>query len=330
MSTPIDEYLRGELVDRRARLERAVRHAPASSDYRALLAEVDAALARVETGTYGRCEACGDAIEPHRLLADPLVRRCLDHLSPAEQRRLEQDLELAARIQAALLPPHEMSAAGWEIAYHFEPVGHVGGDYCDVILREAGDGLLFLFGDVSGKGVAASILMSNLHATFRSLAPAGLRIEHLMARANRVFCGSTTTDHYATLVGGHLTASGEGWIVNAGHWPPWVIRRGRLEQLDAGGLALGMFCDSTYEAQAVQLDAGDLLVLYTDGVTEAHDGRGREYGADRLAALIADLAREAPLAAPSLVAACVNDLAAFRAGTSATDDVTLMVVRRAA
>ncbi len=273
MTGHVDDHLRHELLARRSRLEQAVMRAPAPRDYQALIAEVDDALARLDRGSYGYCEACGGPIEPDRLLADPLLRRCLDHLSAEERRGLERDLELAARIQTALLPPRDLRAFGWDIAYHFEPVGHVGGDYCDVIAGGAGqDGLVFLLGDVSGKGVAASLLMSNLHATFRSLTPAGSSIEDLMARANRLFCQSTLTDHYATLVCGHLSASGECQIATAGHWPPLVRRGGRVEPLNAGGFALGIFCQSQYQGQAVRLDPGDLLVLYTDGVTEASDG----------------------------------------------------------
>ena len=146
----------------------------------------NAALARMDEGTFGTCETCHDSVEKERLLSDPLIRFCLDHLTHEEQRALESDLELAARIQKGLLPPPEMSAAGWQVRYHYEPLGPVSGDYCDVL--ESDSGLLFLFGDVSGKGVAASMLMSHLHATFRSLARVQSKLPS--APCDRQPCGS--------------------------------------------------------------------------------------------------------------------------------------------
>ena len=329
MQPMLEDRMRTDLTDRRVRLVEAVAHEPEADDYRALLSEVDAALARMEAGTFGLCETCHDPIESDRLSADPLLRRCIDHLTPGERRILEQDLELASRIQLGLLPPRDVSALGWEIAYHFEPYGHVGGDYCDVVRPDAqADSLLFLLGDVSGKGVAASLLMSNLQATIRSLATAGLTVEQLMTRANRLFCQHTLDTHYATLVCGRSAAAGTVELSNAGHWPVALVRPDRIEFLDSSGLALGMFCGSEYRHQHLRLDPGDFLVLYTDGLTEAQNRADEDYGTDRLAALLAGLARQPGLTARELTTACVRDLAAFRDGAPAADDLTIMVVRR--
>jgi sigma-B regulation protein RsbU (phosphoserine phosphatase) len=329
MSALFDERLRSDLVDRRLRLAEAVTLQPEAPDYRALLSEVDAALARMDAGTFGLCETCHDPIETDRLAADPLLRRCIDHLTAGERRVLEQDLELASRIQLGLLPPSDVSAQGWEIAYHFEPYGHVGGDYCDVVRPDPqGNTLLFLLGDVSGKGVAASLLMSNLQATIRSLATAGLAVGELMTRANRLFCQHTLDTHYATLVCGRSSAAGAVELSNGGHWPVALVRPDRVEFLDSSGLALGMFCGSEYRHEQLRLDPGDFLVLYTDGLTEAQNRAGEDYGTDRLAALLAGLARQPGLTARELTTACVRDLAAFRDGAPAADDLTIMVVRR--
>jgi sigma-B regulation protein RsbU (phosphoserine phosphatase) len=325
----LDDRMRADLVDRRARLIEAVAREPEADDYHALLSEVDAALARMETGAFGLCETCHDPIEPDRLSADPLLRRCIDHLTAGERRILEQDLELASRIQHGLLPPREVSALGWQIAYHFEPYGHVGGDYCDVVQPDpSGGGVYFLLGDVSGKGVAASLLMSNLHATIRSLSSAGLTVEQLLTRANRLFCQHTLDTHYATLVCGRSTAPGVIELANAGHWPVAHVGGDRTEFIDSSGLALGMFCGSEYRHRHLRLDPGDFLVLYTDGLTEACNRAGEEYGTDRLAAHLAGLARQPGRTARDLTAACVRDLAAFRGGAPPSDDLTIMVVRR--
>jgi len=178
MAAISDQFLRTQLEQRRQRLETGIALSPENSPLVRLLEEVDSALARMEKGTYGLCETCHDAVERHRLIADPLIRYCLDHLTAEQQRALEQDLELAARIQRALLPRQDLRVGNWQVHYHYEPAGPVSGDYCDLIHSdgEAGD-LLFLLGDVSGKGVAASMLMSQLHAMFRSLASVGLPLD---------------------------------------------------------------------------------------------------------------------------------------------------------
>ena len=323
------ERLRTDLADRRARLVEAATLDPQDGEYQALLTEVDAALARMEAGTFGLCETCHDPIEADRLSADPLLRRCIDHLTAGERRVLEQDLELASRIQLGLLPPCDVSELGWEIAYHFEPYGHVGGDYVDVVRPDApGGSLYFLLGDVSGKGVAASLLMSNLHATIRSLSTVGLTVEELLTRANRLFCQHTLDSHYATLVCGRSTAPGVIELSNAGHWPVAHVSPKQTRFIDSSGLALGMFCGSEYRHQQLRLEPGDFLALYTDGLTEAQNRAGEEYGTDRLAAHLAGLARQPGLSARDLTTACVRDLAAFRGGAPANDDLTIMVVRR--
>src|SRR5713101_5185284 len=154
MATAEMTYLRSELEQRRERLHSALHSSAGDSSLSQLLTDVDAALDRFASGTYGLCQTCHDPIEPDRLLADPLVQFCLDHLTREEQRALENDLTLASRIQRALLPRVDFSP-GWEVRYHYQPAGLVSGDYCDLL--ETPDGLLFLLGDVSGKGVAASM-----------------------------------------------------------------------------------------------------------------------------------------------------------------------------
>ena len=186
MITAGQTYLRSELEQRRERLHAALHSPAADASLSQLLAAVDAALSRIDQGTFGLCEECHDSIEAERLLTDPLVRFCLDHLTSAEQRALESDLSLAARIQRALLPKLGLAPLGWGVRYHYQPAGMVSGDYCDLLETEGG--LLFMIGDVSGKGVAASMLMSHLHATFRSLAEAGLPLDHLVEGSNLIFC----------------------------------------------------------------------------------------------------------------------------------------------
>src|SRR6185503_14138609 len=162
------------------------------------LEQVDSALDRMNDGSFGLCKACNEPVEHARLLSNPLADYCLDHLSAAERRALEGDLHMASHVQAALLPRRQFTSEAWDVYYHFEPAGVVSGDYCDLVEGASGD-LYFLFGDVSGKGFAASMMTAHLHAMFRALIAASLPIEQLLARSNRLFSESTLPSAYATL-----------------------------------------------------------------------------------------------------------------------------------
>ena len=315
--------VRDQLATRRGRL--AAVAAP-TADLHRLLDEVDAALRRLDAGTFGACEACHEPIETERLLADPLVRFCLDHLPPAEQRALEQDLQLAARIQRGLLPDPALATPGWTAAYHYQPARLVSGDYCDLIV--ANDGVLhFLLGDVSGKGVGASMLMAHLHAMMRSLISVGLPLDALVTRASRLFCESTLPTQYATLVCGRASPGGEVDVCVAGHVPPLLVQAQGVRQIHTEGLPVGMFCTEQFAGAVARLSLspGDTLLIVTDGVSEAEDAEGVEYGTARLSAFVH--ARQA-LTARELVDACVNDLATHRGGSRPADDVTLLALRR--
>ncbi|HTT60978.1 MAG TPA: SpoIIE family protein phosphatase [Bryobacteraceae bacterium] len=318
--------LRSQLQDRRGRLESARKAHPEAGDLSYLLEEVDAALERMDRGVYGLCEACHEPVESERLLADPLMRFCLAHLTAQQQEALEQDLEMAARIQSTLLPGRVVRNGGWEAAYRYQPLGPVSGDYCD-LMPSAGGGLLFITGDVSGKGVASSLLMSHLHAIFRSLLSVGMPISDLLERANRVFCESTLPSFYATLVCGHAHADGDVEICNAGHCPPVVVRRGSVATIETASLPLGLFCTGRYAASRVRLEPGDALVLYTDGLTEARNQSDEEYTAERLAGVLRGTHGLAP---QRMTDACLADLETFLAGAPKSDDLTLMVIERLA
>ncbi|HEY3382938.1 MAG TPA: SpoIIE family protein phosphatase [Vicinamibacterales bacterium] len=327
MATPAHN-IRAQLVDRRERLEGLIGKGPPAPELDRLLVEVEHALERFAVGTYGVCETCGDPIEAVQLEADPLSRFCLDHLSPSQAHALQQDLDLAGRVQRTLLPPGQVVAAGWEMAYRYEPLGAVSGDYCDIVLPLGPDGgLYFLLGDISGKGVAASMLMAHLHASVRTLLSLELPLSQVVARANRVFCDSTMSNHYATLVCARLSTNGEVELCNAGHCPPLLVHGSDVTPIEATGVPVGLFCVNDYPARRLTLAPGDALVLYTDGVTEARNRTDEEYGEARLASLVAGLSDRS---SEAVVAACVQAVSIFRGGRTATDDLTVMVVRRVA
>jgi len=313
--------LRDQLVLRRQKLEAAVTRSQTANMVQ-LLEQVDQALERMDTGGFGVCEVCHDAVESGRLFADPLARVCLDCMKPADQRALEQDLELARSIQSALLPKQELSAAGWHAAYHYEPAGLVSGDYCDLLTH--GNDLYFMLGDVSGKGVGASMLMANLHAMFRALIPSGLPLEELVARANRIFADSTLPTQYATLVIGKAKPCGEVEICNGGHLYPLHVTQGSVRAIECSGLPVGMFHDQEFVNTRINFSPGDSLVLYTDGITEAHGADGTEYGAHRLGAAVKSANSHTPR---QMVDACVRDLMAYRASAHKHDDQTLLALQ---
>jgi sigma-B regulation protein RsbU (phosphoserine phosphatase) len=324
MVTAIEPLLRQQLIDRRQKLEVAARRTEGTSEISRLLQEVDSALQRMDTGSYGLCDVCHDPIETERLLADPLARLCLGDLTPRQQRDLEDDLELAARIQNGLLPEPSLTLDGWRVAYHYEPAGLVSGDYCDLI-RSEGDTFHFILGDVSGKGVAASMLMAHLQATFRTLISSALPLAQMLERASRVFCESTLPTHYATLVCGSVSKDGTVQVSNAGHPPPLLVRNGEVQNIEATGLPLGMFSSEQFSVTNFQMSAGDTLLLYTDGVSEALDETGSEYGLERLRKLLAGNGGSSP---KEIISNCLVELNGFKRSGVLADDLTLMAIQR--
>lgn len=213
---------------------------------------------------------------------------------------------------------------GWSACYHYEAFGPVSGDYCDLI--PAGDVLYFVLGDVAGKGIAASLLMSQLHAMFRTLTTLALSPDDLLERANRIFCEAALSTHYATVVCGRARADGTVQLANAGHCLPLLLHGGKVTALESTGFPLGMFGNSQYGSVHLNLAAGDGLLLYTDGVSEARDGAGAEYGAERLTRAAA---RHAQFGPQQLLRGCLDDLAAFMRGTARGDDLSVLAVARA-
>lgn len=312
--------LRDQLLVRREKLQAAVTRSQTANLVQ-LLEQVDKALEKVDTGAYGICEACNDWVGAQRLIADPLARVCLDCLKPSEQRALEQDLALAARIQAGLLPEQDLQAAGWKVSYHYEPAGLVSGDYCDIVAH--GRDLYFMVGDVSGKGVAASMLMANLHAMFRVLIPTGLKLPQLVERANRIFSDSTLPTQYATLIVGRASECGEVEICNGGHLPLIHLSRSGVNNIGSAALPIGMFHDQEFLSTRLSLAPGDNLVMYTDGLTESQAADGTEYGDQRLSQI---LQSHHGHGSRQLLDACLQDITSFRGEMPKVDDQTLVVM----
>jgi phosphoserine phosphatase RsbU/P len=317
--------LRTELINWRERLEASARDSSDNFQLNGLLREVRSAIENLGRESYGVCQVCHDLIGQAAMNADPLARTCLSCFTAEQLSELEQDLDRAWMVQGELLPKQNLRFNGWEVSYHYEPAGPVSGDYCDLVSTDAGD-LYFLIGDVSGKGVAASLLMSQLHAIFRSLIGAGLGVSELVERANQVFAESTMRPYYATLVCGKAATSGEVEVCNAGHCFPLLLQDGRVSQIAATGLPIGMFCRERYSCTQLKLNKGDRLLLYTDGLSEARDRANVEYGEDRLQSVLSESSR---LPAGALVSRLLKDVREFSSGMPMADDLTIMAIEMA-
>jgi phosphoserine phosphatase RsbU/P len=252
-------------------------------------------------------------IENSRLLEESL-----------EKRRLEEEMQVAAEIQRGLLPASAPRVPGYGVVGSNRPCRTVGGDYYDFGLDHGR--LNFALGDVSGKGTGAALLMTVLRASVRGHWADGEPAE-AVTRINRTVCQNVTPGKYVTFFMGRLEPeSGRISYVNAGHNPPIVVRAdGTLDSLTTGGVVLGLFEDGAYEQAATRLDYGDVLVVFSDGVTETWNHDDEEFGDARLAALVR---QGCDLDAAALQAEILRELDRFSQGTKATDDRTLIVIKR--
>jgi phosphoserine phosphatase RsbU/P len=261
---------------------------------------------------------------------DPLVPFSLRQLTEQQRAALAGDLEHAQREQLSLLPKQDLVHAGWQVHHAYlpaSPVG-VGGDFCSVVTRNREiDNFDFLLGDVSGKGVTASLYMAWLSGLFRSLIDQALPLDQMAERANLFFSERLTTEysHFATLVCGRAEHTGRVEICNAGHCYPLVIDERQVVPVKSTGIPIGADSGSSYATFRVRLSPGHTLFLYSDGLTEASDEAGKFYGTERLTRLLEGLRECRPA---TLAAACLSDVREFQKGTPQSDDLTIMVLRR--
>jgi serine phosphatase RsbU (regulator of sigma subunit) len=259
------------------------------------------------------------------------VRETEQHEAVERGARLAEELRRAATMQQNLLPPEPVREGAVVVAGKNIPSFDVGGDYFDFIPAE--DGCLVLgLGDVAGKGMAAAMLMMNLQATVRAQVETGRPLQNVMARLNRSIHQSVRGLRFVTLFLARVnTTSGATNYVNGGHNPPYVLRAsGEVEMLSAGGLLLGMFPEAEYEEGSITLAPGDLLVAYSDGVTEARapalpgEEVGEEFGEERLLEFLL-AARDLP--AETLVERLIARIREFNGPAQLADDVTVAAIR---
>lgn len=244
-----------------------------------------------------------------------------------EKERLEEEMRLARSIQERLLPQKIPVVEGYELAAVAIPSRFVGGDYYDLVELE-GDRVLLAVADVTGKGVPASLLMANLQASLHVMIPMELSLEEAVVHINRVICDNTDFDKFITFFVTILDrATGKMDYVNAGHNPPAIIRAdGSIELLETGGLLLGVMKGLGYEKGQAELRSGDVLAMFTDGVTEAMSSSSEEYGEERLEPLLVELRHES---AEVILDAVQADVTAFTDGVAVlSDDLTMVVLKR--
>ncbi|NNE08946.1 MAG: serine/threonine-protein phosphatase, partial [Gemmatimonadetes bacterium] len=244
----------------------------------------------------------------------------------ARQKKLEEEMRLAAEIQQNLLPKQKMESSAVTVYGENIPSFEVGGDYFDYFPQRDGQ-VWAALGDVSGKGLSAAMLMSNLHAMLRAHVEASPRLADLTARLNDSVFRTTHGERFITLFLARFDpATGEGAYVNAGHNPPFLLRKdGSIDTLEEGGLFLGSFPECTYDRGTFTLGEGETLLLYSDGITEGADESGEMFGEDRLAAFLRAHAGEEP---DVFVPKLLDTVFAFCENRDPGDDATVLVLKR--
>ena len=243
-----------------------------------------------------------------------------------QRERMEHELELATEIQQRFQPSAPPTIEGYELQGISFSCYEIGGDYYDFIPRHDGK-MLIALGDVSGKGTAAALLMSSLHAAIHAQATAKSSLADTIVSVNQYLAENTPTNRFVTLFAAELDpASGHLRYINAGHNPPLIGRAdGTVAQLSSGGFPLGIIPDAEFEVGETQLERGEALVVYSDGVSEAVNLRDEEFGLERLTEVVR---KHVGLSAAGIRDKVESSLSTFTETAPANDDITLVIVKR--
>lgn len=259
-------------------------------------------------------------------LENAQLTRAIAH-EVAQREKLNRELEIAREVQERLFPQKLPGVEGLDFSGACRPALGVGGDYYD-FLALPGGGLGIAIGDVSGKGIAAALMMATLQASLRSEATRGPEnLAALMASVNRLVYEASSVNRYATFFYGQYDPQLRRLAyVNAGHNPPFLLRHGQtgVERLEAGGVVVGLLLAFNYQQAVVELRAGDTLVAYTDGVSESMNLADEEWGEDRMLASIQACDGQP---ASGVIEKVMKDAQSFAAGAPQHDDMTMVVLR---
>ncbi|HVQ64349.1 MAG TPA: PP2C family protein-serine/threonine phosphatase, partial [Terriglobia bacterium] len=250
----------------------------------------------------------------------------VEMMKSIEQRKtLERDLALAEETQRSLLPREIPKLEHLKLSAFCRPTRYVGGDFYDFQVMPAGD-LLFVIADVSGKGVAASVLSSMILGCLQLRLQDGDPPASALNRLNRFLC-TKSSGKFATMFLCSIAPDGKGQYISAGHNPAFIYRAadGTIDELASTSLILGMFDFATFEATPIEVRPGDVLLAYSDGLTEAENVQEEMFGEDRVKEIIR---REAPAGTDRLHDALIASIAEFTKGRDQSDDITLVIAER--
>jgi hypothetical protein len=237
----------------------------------------------------------------------------------------KDEIQIARQVQVMLFPRSHPEMPGWSVWSISRPANDVGGDLIDYVELD-GFRHAMVLGDVAGKGLGASLLSAQLQATLRALAVHAASLDDLAVQVNETMLRDDISNRFATLFYAELQYdSGSVRYVNAGHNPALAIRRDSIERLGASGLPLGMLEGSGYEEASLNLDPGEMLLIYSDGVTEAENIDSEEFGIERLEALTPQLRKLDPESAGHLV---LTEIDRFLDGLRPADDLSMVIVKR--
>lgn len=264
------------------------------------------------------------------------MTQSIEELIEESKRRqqLEAELEIAREVQSRLFPAKPPRLDGLEVLGICRPASSVSGDFFDYVDLD-NRRLAISFGDVSGKGISAALVMASLHSIVRaqlallhgdSSQPLKRSAARLVERANLQLCESTAPEKFSTLFFGAYDApSGTLAYSNAGHLPPLLLRNGTMEPLEVNGMIVGAFPFAEYTATTLSLERGDILVAYTDGITEPENGAGEEFGEERLREA---LSKSAGMPPREFIQGVMNEVIAWTGESTLQDDMTMLVVRK--
>ena len=335
MQSALFGRIRDHLIEKRTSLSSWARAAPPAQKEIALgpsnedmlhshVQVLDEAIHMAEDGSLGRCGICHETVETELLEMDYTACVCITHLSEQEIHNLENELGLAQDVQRKLLPQQVPQIPGVEIAAFTRPAQIIGGDYFDFLeLNDRRHGIAIA--DVAGHGIAAGMHMASVQSLLRALAPSIASPAELAERLNKLFIHNV---NYTTFVSFFLCSLDVEdktlTYCNAGHNPP-LLRRGRREAwLMPTGPAIGLVEGAAYTEESLPLGSGDLLLLFTDGVTEAANPQLEQFGTERLRSQVA---QNAHLPAQELVQSLRTTLDGFTASRPLDDDLTIVLCK---
>lgn len=235
------------------------------------------------------------------------------------------ELAVGRTVQQAFIPDQNPIVEGWDVWLYTQPANEVGGDLVDY-LKFDDEKVHVALADVAGKGLGAALMMAKLQATLRALAPYFQSLAELGKAVNEIFCRDGLPNRFVTLVYLELQSkSGKVRIMNAGHMPPILLKKDKIQPLSKGSVALGLDCNSTYKQHQIEFDREDILIIYSDGITEARNEDGEFFGEQRLQNLLNKIEKNS---AESIGKQILTRVDCFIGDARRNDDVSLVILKR--